>query len=124
MMIHGQRRFGSMVLKKHENINRPHVNFEESRHCARPSKGQCDEIAVSLQLKPSKCPLRIRSPIGDGARRGRASLIVAERRVLRTMGTVPEPFTPGGVLARVGADGAAMVAGVGGGAFGFGLLPF
>jgi len=22
-----------------------------------------------LQLKPSKCPLRIRSPIGDGARR-------------------------------------------------------
>lgn len=35
------------------------------------------------QLKPSKCPLRIRSPIGEGARRGlEPSFIVAERRGL------------------------------------------
>ncbi|KAJ7067306.1 hypothetical protein C8F01DRAFT_1228022 [Mycena amicta] len=32
------------------------------------------------QLKPSKCPLRMRSPMGDGARRGGGLLMVAERR--------------------------------------------
>ena len=36
---------------------------------------------AKVQLKPSKWPLRIRSPIGEGARRGLAhSATVAERR--------------------------------------------
>jgi hypothetical protein len=36
---------------------------------------------AKVQLKPSKWPLRIRSPIGEGARRGLAlSAMVAERR--------------------------------------------
>jgi len=36
---------------------------------------------IGVQLKPSKWPLRIRSPMGDGARRGFAgSMRVAERR--------------------------------------------
>lgn len=39
-------------------------------------------------MKPSKCPLRILSPIGEGARRGRVCpLTVAERLDLR-LGTI------------------------------------
>lgn len=38
-------------------------------------------------MKPSKCPFKIRSPIGDGALRGRASeLSVADRRGLLVKG--------------------------------------
>jgi hypothetical protein len=40
-----------------------------------------NEPRAKVQLKPSKWPLRIRSPIGEGARRGLAlSATVAERR--------------------------------------------
>lgn len=45
---------------------------------------------VQDQLKPSKWPLRIRSPIGEGALRGfpPSVLIVAERRGLFVKGAV------------------------------------
>jgi hypothetical protein len=58
-----------------------------------------DGLGISrgtLQLKPSKWPFKMRSPIGEGALRGLdAVLIVADRRGLLRVGPV-------GVVAELG----------------------
>lgn len=62
----------------------------------------CVEERRAAQLKPSKWPFRMRSPIGDGARGGRGvpAAMVFDLRALR-MGLPAEgDFMPGGVVLR------------------------
>jgi hypothetical protein len=75
--------------------------------CRRPISQHCSRITYNparvdwLQLKPSKCPLRIRSPIGDGA------------RLTGFLGGLLRPFN--GVLPLVGLLGKAVFGGTAGG---------
>ena len=50
-------------------------------------KNEHEMVPVEAQLKPSKWPFRMRSPMGEGARRGLVpSIMVAERRGLVSRG--------------------------------------
>jgi len=76
-------------------------------HCRCPTSQHCSRITYNparvdrLQLKPSKCPLRIRSPIGDGA------------RLTAFLGGLLLPFD--GILPLVGLLGKAVFGGTAGG---------
>ena len=57
-----------------------------------------------FQLNPSKCPFKILSPMGEGARGGRGvpGAMVLARRALRGAADAPDTFDfmPGGVVLR------------------------